>query len=119
MIDEFCERTDLCSVHYFYYGEARDIYPDIACDDNWNENLLNRLESDESIGMNNVDCPLNDDKVPSEGIVVRIESLYNPTPMKLKNFRFYEFETKMLDEGVEDIESSESEGGDIEVPEED
>lgn len=118
MIEEFCERAGLETVEYFFYGKARDIYPDIPNDDNWNDEFLARLEKDEDLGMNDIDCPLNSVSVPSEGIVIRIESMYNPNPMKLKNFRFYEFETKMLDEGVEDIETTEAEGEEVEVSQE-
>jgi len=109
MVEEFCARNGLENVEYFYYGKAKGMYPEIPRDDDWNDTFLAALEGDKNIGMNNAPCILNENKVPSEGIVVRIESMYNPVPMKLKNFAFYEHETKMMDKGVEDIETMQSE----------
>lgn len=44
-------------------------------------------------------------ELPDEGIVIRNESHYNITSYKFKSPDFYEFETKLLDVGEEDIET--------------
>ena len=36
-------------------------------------------------------------KVPAEGIVVKLEELFSCRPTKLKSFNFLEYETKQLD----------------------
>ena len=122
MIEEYCKQYGLESVEYFFYGYAKDIYPEIEEDkwtdeseSRWLNNLLEKLEADERMGMNNITCPLNSQKVTSEGIVIRQESMFNPNPMKLKNFAFYEHETKLIDAGVEDIENADAEGETDEV----
>lgn len=51
------------------------------------------------------DCDFCKNKVPSEGIVLRVEGL-KPEAFKLKNFRFLERETKELDQGLVNLEDS-------------
>ena len=45
--------------------------------------------------------------LPNEGIVIRVDHLHESEAYKLKSFSFLERETKMLDEGAEDLETSE------------
>ena len=47
-----------------------------------------------------------ENKVPEEGIVVRVEDLFECKSYKLKSFRFLEFESNELDKGVADVESA-------------
>ena len=103
-IDEFCKRNGLKATPLFYYGRAEDIYPRLQQEENWHEALLEYLDKAEDFHMNNIKCPLNNEEVPAEGCVVRVEGMYDPTPFKLKNYAFYERETKLLDKGEEDIE---------------
>ena len=67
-----------------------------------------RLDADERFYMNNIMCPMNNKQVPAEGCVLRVEKLYNAEPYKLKNYKFLEWETKQIDSGEIDIETSES-----------
>ena len=103
-IDEFCKMNNLEATPLCYYGFARDIYPEIPIDEHWHENLLAKMDKDEKFGMNNIMCPYNNYEVPSEGCVLRIEKLSEPIPLKLKNFKFLERETKELDESISNIE---------------
>lgn len=103
----FCERLGLKFVDVYYFGKAGDMFPDISKTEHWNEEFLKRLEAtyleryDETCKSSN--------KIPFEGIVIRIEE--NPFQdleiWKLKSMLFLERETKMLDEGADDIESQE------------
>jgi hypothetical protein len=104
-IDEYCTRYGLEATPLMYYGKAKDIYPDLEVTDDWNVELLQRLDKDESFDMNDIKCSMNDNTVPAEGCVVRIESMYDAVPLKLKNYAFYERETKQLDKGEVDMES--------------
>ena len=47
-------------------------------------------------------------KVPEEGIVVRLDNSFEIDSYKLKSFRFFEKETKDFDNGIVDIETQES-----------
>lgn len=108
-IDEYCFRNGLTATPLLYYGKAKDIYPNIAIDDDWHDNVLRMLVKDENFCLNDMMCEFNNDEVPAEGCVIRVESIYNMEPYKLKNYKFLEYETKMLDSGEEDIEESDSE----------
>lgn len=95
-IMEFCERYKLNykNIHYFY-GYAKDKYPDIKIDTHWNENFILKLEEEYC----NINCWMCKNKVPCEGVVVRKVSLFNYEAYKLKSGDFLLMETKMLDKG--------------------
>ena len=104
-IKEYCKKYDLKHVPEFYYGKAKNYCPSIPIEQHWHENFLNKLEKDFMLGRM---CPMNNDEVPEEGIVVRIDGLYECSPYKLKNFRFLKKETDDLDKGVVDLETEQS-----------
>ena len=91
-----------------YYGKLRDLYPDLKINENWHKNLLVRLENDERFYMNQ-DCNYCNNKVPTEGIVVRVENNNNKIECyKLKCHNFYLYEQSLLDKGEIDIETKEA-----------
>jgi hypothetical protein len=104
-IKDFCEKFGIDRVPEFYYGLAKDIYPDIPTDDDWHNNLIERMSSDYNLEK---PCDMNNGEVPAEGVVIRPERLFDCTPLKLKAYNFLEHETKLLDKGEVDIESQES-----------
>lgn len=102
-IKEWVEQNGLKTPPILYYGQAKNLFPEVILDENWNESFLNKLnetylETDEPMCVN---------KVPREGICLRVEGLENKT-YKYKSFKFYELETKSLDSGEVDIETIES-----------
>lgn len=100
-IKEFCDRYGLEYVPLFYYGKASGLgHFDIK--HHWQEDFINTLQDK----YTEKDCYLCKNKVPEEGIVLRKESGFQFETYKLKSFKFLEYETKLLDEGVVDIESS-------------
>jgi tRNA-binding EMAP/Myf-like protein len=101
-IIEFCERAGLSTVVLFYKGLAKNLYPELDIENHWHEEFIKRLEKD----YNDKDCFLCINKVPEEGIVLRKESTFRFDAYKLKSFRFMEFETSQLDNGVLDTESA-------------
>jgi hypothetical protein len=109
-IKEYCVKYGLKHVQEFYYGKAKDYCPTIPIEQHWNENFLAKLEADFMLDRK---CPLNNNEVWEEGIVVRVDGLFECPPYKLKNFAFLDKERKDNDEGVIDIESAEA------LPEED
>ena len=104
-IKEYCVKYGLKHVQEFYYGKAKDYCPTIPVEQHWNENLLAKLEADFMLDRK---CPLNNNEVWEEGIVVRVDGLFECPPYKLKNFAFLDKERKDNDEGVVDIESAEA-----------
>ena len=116
----WCASKGLKAVHQYYYGRANMMYPNIDNHlhkndtvEDWRQDFFDRLKEDKEFNMEGIasDC-LND--VPEEGIVIRNDSKWNCNAMKLKCENFYIYESKVLDEGEVDIETSEGEGSEVE-----
>ena len=105
-LKEFCATHGLNMVPLLWYGQAQYLLPSEFI---WQEQTLEGL-----LTMNYLekDCEYCSNKVPAEGIVVRKENvgIGDIEVYKHKSFRFLEYETKMLDEGLADIETEESSG---------
>jgi hypothetical protein len=102
-VKEYCDRYGLSMVPELYYGKARDLYPEIPTDRHWHHNFLEKLMED----YLEKDCEICSNKVPDEGICLR-KDIFDCEIFKLKSFRFFEMETKQLDNGVVDMETEES-----------
>lgn len=107
-VQDFCKKNGLNAVPELYYGYAKDLFPyvnsdgdNIIPDENWSEVFLNWIKSK----YNEKDCYMCSNKVVEEGVVIRIENLEFEA-YKQKSFAFYQHESKMLDQNIEDIESS-------------
>lgn len=100
---EFCTKYSLNYVPVLFYGKISDYIPnmEMSGDNDWRREFYEQLKKD----FTEKDCFMCNNKVPEEGIVIRKEELSSFKAFKLKSFRFYELETKMLDNGVSDIES--------------
>jgi tRNA-binding EMAP/Myf-like protein len=98
-IKRYCERYNLVPAPSFYYGKAKDLYPELDTDTHWNENFLARLITEHL----EKDCDMCNNKVPNEGIVLTVED-ESWIGLKLKSEAFYLRESKELDSGVANIE---------------
>jgi hypothetical protein len=103
-VERYCARFGLKTPKCYFYGRAKDIYPDISTQEHWHQNLLERLKKD----YNEKNCYMCANKVPEEGVVVVVEKDYFDA-FKLKSFAFLERETKEIDKGNVDIETAQSE----------
>jgi hypothetical protein len=92
---------------HIYDGYAGDMFPEIGDDieSGWHERFLEKLKETYVFDQDSIFCK---NKVPEEGIVLRIEGT-EVESFKLKAFRFFEYETKLIDTGNVDIETEESE----------
>lgn len=106
-LKEFCTKYGFEMVKEFWYGQAKNFVtaPWVEVD-HFQQELLDRLEY---LYVNDQDCPYNEPGTPAEGIVLRVDRLNECESFKLKNFRFLEHESKLLDKGEADIETLESE----------
>ena len=87
-----------------YSGTLGQLYPDIADDDHWRDNILQSLAGDaKTLGMEQRE-PLCKNKVPREGVVLRIDDDTMPEAFKLKSNLFFERESKLIDKGQVDME---------------
>ena len=90
---EFCNMLELKTVPLLFLGYAKEKYPFIKEDEKWEENFIKELEKEYLEKY----CSMCKNKVPAEGIVVKLEELFSCRPTKLKSFNFLEYETKQLD----------------------
>lgn len=101
-VQQWCMNMGLIPVDQYYYGYARDLYPDINTEEHWNENFLQRLANDKQFYME-CNSPTCENKVPHEGLVIKIENMKSEA-FKLKCFKFLDAEGKALDKGETNIE---------------
>lgn len=99
-IKSWCEDNGFTYVRELYYGKAGDLFPDLNPDHHWNQNFLDRLQSK----YLEHDCDLCKNRLPAEGITVRIDDGRSWRIFKLKSERFRQRESKLQDEGEEDLE---------------
>ncbi len=102
---DFCNKYGLNTPPLYYYGYAKNMYPNLSITDHWHENFLAALKQQY---ITDQDCPLCINKVPFEGICLSIDSLYNKNTFKLKTFRFRMKETEQLNKNILDIETSQT-----------
>lgn len=101
-VQQWCAKVGLTPVEECYFGKAKDLYSDIKIDDNWNKNFLERLSNDSNFYMEK-DSPHCKNKVPHEGLVIKLEDGLSHA-FKLKCFRFLNKEQELLDKGESNIE---------------
>ena len=101
-VQQWCYQMGIPPVREFYYGFAKDLYPDINTEEHWNENFLQRLANDKEFYME-CNSPICSNKVPHEGLVIKIENMRSEA-FKLKCFKFLDAEGKALDKGESNIE---------------
>jgi hypothetical protein len=102
-IKAFCDKAGLDTPHLFYYGVAKDwlrglrgVYGDGR---EFSEQFIKELEQ----AYNDKDCFMCTKQVPEEGVVIRVEDLFECKSYKLKSFNFLEWESKELDKGEEQL----------------
>ena len=103
-VQQWCKFKGLRPVTEFYYGYAKDLYPQLNIEEHWNENFLNCLASDKNFYMEEL-SPSCNNKVPHEGIVIKKEDGI-PHAWKLKTFAFLQGEQKDADKGETNIEDN-------------
>ena len=111
---EFCSKYGLEMVVELFYGRAEQFFPKTVgmSLEEWQDGFVKALEQKY---VHDQMCPYNNNEVPAEGVVLRVERLDECESFKLKSFVFMKWETDQLDKGVVDIETAEAEGGSEEV----
>lgn len=94
-VQVWCKENGLLAVPLLWYGKASELGQD-------GQSIFNTLE-----GLYlEKDCNMCINKVPAEGIVIRISD----EAYKMKSFAFYQRETKELDSGIINLEDNQEEG---------
>ena len=71
-VQQWCAKVGLTPVEECYYGPAKKLYPELDPENHWNENFLEKLANDPKFFMEK-DSPHCRNKVPHEGVVIKIE----------------------------------------------
>ena len=101
-VKTWCENNNLIPVTTCYYGLAKDLYPNIKCNENWCTNFWNKLANDKRFYME-LNSPQCNNKVPHEGLVIKKDDMRSRA-WKLKCFAFLQGEAKQLDNNESNIE---------------
>ena len=101
-VQQYCKNIGLACVEEYYYGFAKDLYPDLNPSEHWSENFIAKLANDKRFYME-MNSPTCSNKVPHEGVVIKSENMRSEA-FKLKCFAFLDKEGKALDKGESNIE---------------
>ena len=91
-------------IDILYHGTLANLYPHIDIKNHWHENVLQAMKNDKKYFGMELDEPMCKNKVPREGIVIRIDNDPLNEAFKLKTDYFFGRESKMIDNGEIDIE---------------
>ena len=101
---ERCVELNVEHVEEFFFGRAKDLYPELSTEEHWHENFLANLKRDyleKDLTINKIK------KVPDEGVVLRVEAK-DIQVYKLKSEKFFAFESSAKeDENNVDLEEQE------------
>ena len=98
---DLCDR--IMPITLLYHGRLDELYPEIKTDENWHANILEALKNEKKFGMEELE-PLCKNKVPREGIVIRINHDMLARAWKLKTKAFGLKEAIENDNGNVNIE---------------
>ena len=101
-VQQYCKNIGLDCVEEYYYGFAKDLYPELDPSEHWSENFISKLANDKRFYME-MNSPTCINKVPHEGVVIKSENMRSEA-FKLKCFAFLDKEGKALDKGESNIE---------------
>lgn len=101
---DFCNKFGFKMPETYYYGKAKDHFPELDTTQHWHDNFLEKMI--ETYLEKKCSLCIND--VWSEGVVVRKEVPFEWDAFKLKSFNFLLKEGELLDSGEVDMETAES-----------
>lgn len=97
-------------IDILYHGTLGDLYPDIDPEQHWNDNVLKALRADKEHFKMEENEPACKNKVPREGIVIRIDGDAKSEAFKLKTYAFLGKEAELMDKGEVDMEMQDAYG---------
>lgn len=103
--DHYKIKDVLMPMNILYVGELGGMYP-INQEHHFAKNLLQTMKEDTKWLLMEKNEPMCNNKVPREGVVIRINDDKVARAWKLKSKAHYELETKQHDKGETDIEET-------------
>ena len=111
LIKEHPEIADRIHViDLLYHGTLLDLYPDISLTEHWHENVLETMRNDKKHFYMEKNDPICKNKVPFEGVVLRIDDDELAEAFKLKCQKFLSHEREEIDKGEIDMEMANNYG---------
>lgn len=105
LIKEHPEIADRIHViDLLYHGTLVDLYPDLSLMEHWHENVLETMRNDKEHFYMEKNDPICKNKVPFEGVVLRIDDDELAEAFKLKCQKFLSREREEIDKGEVDME---------------
>lgn len=100
-------------INILYKGTLGNLYPNLDPSNHWHENVLEIMKNDKNHFGMEINEPLCKNKVPREGIVLRIDGDPMKEAFKLKCLKFLKKEGESIDNGTyQDAETEEKYNGD-------
>lgn len=94
----------LMPLNILYHGPLKYMYPDLDVENHFHENLLERMKNDKTMLLMEKNEPMCKNKVPREGVVIRIDDDICPRAWKLKSKAHYNLEALAHDNDEVDME---------------
>lgn len=101
---EFCNKFGFKMPETFYYGKAKDHFPELDTEIHWHDNFLQKMIAT----YLEKKCKICKNDVPDEGIILRTDTPFEWHAFKLKSHNFLMRESAELDKGEIDMETQET-----------
>lgn len=95
-------------IDLLYHGTLANLYPDISLENHWHENVLESMRNDKKHFNMEKNDPICHNKVPFEGVVLRIDDDELSEAFKLKCQKFLSKEREEIDKGEVDMEMADA-----------
>ena len=95
-------------IDLLYHGTLANLYPDLSPMEHWHENVLEAMRNDKTHFNMEKNDPICHNKVPFEGIVLRIDNDELAEAFKLKCQKFLSKEREEIDKGEVDMEMADA-----------
>ena len=95
-------------IDLLYHGTLANLYPDISLENHWHENVLEAMRNDKKHFNMEKNDPICHNKVPFEGVVLRIDDDELSEAFKLKCQKFLSKEREEIDKGEVDMEMADA-----------
>lgn len=100
-------KEHLFPLDILYKGTLQDLYPELDPENHWWEEFLIKIQNDKRFFMEMKE-PLCKNKVPREGVVIRITNDPIAEAFKQKTVKFRDWEEKKVDAGLVDMEMADN-----------
>ena len=106
---DWCKKYDIKTPQTFYYGKAKDLFPELDTENHWHQNFLQKLQ-DTYLEKK---CDICKNDVWAEGVVLRLDYPHSWNALKLKSWNFLGYESAQLDSNNTGVDSDENQSEEL------